>query len=300
VLIGSLATWKRLQPTAQGASLRTAFEAALNRGRTALLLDIGPRDLGQGYKNGDLGPLDGAPRISEPKRETDALFAGVRLSFLEAPEPESHFHPGPEDSSLWHNLPRESTWMWNGLRGGLVVPAADMAVAGLSARAFLALWSSRGADASALQSAAGEYYAYELAGFYAFSRSPKDKAIIAALRQKVKLLADDAPALQDRINPNAPIEALNLVEAYRASGAQGQAERLISLASCGKNLTRIPVVELSFGTGKGHLIVSQLLTAGRLRRGAAEPGLYGLRYDPAAEQFVLNLLARSLADASQP
>jgi hypothetical protein len=36
---------------------------------------------------------------------------------------------------------------------------------------------------------------------------------------------------------------------------------------------------------------SQLLTAGRLAPGFGQPGLYGIRYDPAAAQFVLNMLA---------
>jgi hypothetical protein len=54
-------------------------------------------------------------------------------------------------------------------------------------------------------------------------------------------------------------------------------------------------VELTFGTGAGRLVLSQALTAGRLVRSAAEPGFYGIRYDPAAEQFTLNMLAAALA-----
>jgi hypothetical protein len=47
---------------------------------------------------------------------------------------------------------------------------------------------------------------------------------------------------------------------------------------------------ISFGEGKGKLIVSQLLTAGRLARGFGEDGLYGIRFDPVANQFVLNMM----------
>jgi hypothetical protein len=290
VLVTSLATWAKLP---RSLELLRALRAGVDRGQSVVLLDVGPRDLGQGYKSGDLGPLEGAPRITTPRVEHDDLFSGVQVTFREAAEPESHLHPAQGNDSLWHSLPRQSTWLWNGLRGGLVAPAADMEVTGLSANAFLSLWSSRGADEAALQ-ASTNYYAYELAGFYAFSTRNPDKAAVARLREKVKLLAEDAPALQDRINPSAPVVGTDIARSYRESCREGQAAELVSLASCGKNLTRIPVVELGFGLGKGKVILSQVLTAGRLVRGREEPGLYGIRYDPAAEQFTLNLLAQSL------
>jgi hypothetical protein len=37
-----------------------------------------------------------------------------------------------------------------------------------------------------------------------------------------------------------------------------------------------------------------LLTAGRLAHGYGQTGLYGIRYDPAAVQFVLNMLQAAL------
>lgn len=43
------------------------------------------------------------------------------------------------------------------------------------------------------------------------------------------------------------------------------------------------------------MILSQLLTAGRLAPGFGQPGLYGLRYDPAAAQLVVNMLAAGLS-----
>lgn len=289
VIVGSTATWARLT---RSAELRRQLAAAVDRGVSLVLLDIGPRDLGQGYKRGDLGPLDGAPQVNDPRVETDALFRGVQLTFTEAAEPESHFHPGPVDRSLWRHLPREATWLWNGLRGGLVVPADEMAVGGLSPEAFAAEWANRGADQGSVRGN-GPYYAYELAGFYAYSTAPDDKATIAGLRQKVKFLAEDAPALKDRINPEAPVVTTDLRAGYRAS-ASGQATRLVALATAGKNLERVPVVELRFGPHDGRVLLSQVLTAGRLQRGRAEPGEYGLRYDPAAEQFVLNCLAEAV------
>ncbi len=277
----------------QSAALLGTLQHAVERGQSVVWLDIGPRDLGQGYKKGDLGPLEGVPHLTVPREEHDNLFSGIQLTFQETAEPESHLHPAPNDDSLWAQLPRASTWLWNGLRGGLIVPAADMEVTGLSPSAFLSLWVSRGADGAAIQNRK-DYYAYELAGYYAFSPDDKNEAVIDQLRQKVRLLVDDAPALQDRINPNAPVESNDIAQTYRRDGRGGEALALTPLASCGKNLTRIPIVELGFGPLKGKVILSQVLTAGRLVRGTQRPGLYGIRYDPAAEQFTLNLIARAL------
>ena len=44
------------------------------------------------------------------------------------------------------------------------------------------------------------------------------------------------------------------------------------------------------GSGRGNIIVSQLLTAGRLSKGFGEEDLYGIRYDPVAAQFVMNMM----------
>ena len=129
---------------------------------------------------------------------------------------------------------------------------------------------------------------------YAFSPEDRNEATINQLRNKVKLLVEDAPALQDRINPDAPIESNDIARTYRQDSYECKAVQMTPLASCGKNLTRVPIVELEFGPLKGNVILSQVLTAGRLIRGNQKPGLYGIRYDPAAEQFTLNLIARSL------
>jgi beta-galactosidase len=270
----------------------SALQKAVDTGKSVVLLDIGPRDLGQGYKK-DLGPLEGAPKVQAPFVIRDKLFSGIQLTFTEAAEPESHLHPAAGNDSLWNSLPRQSTWIWNGLRAGLIVPSADMNVTGLSASAFLSLWAGRGANAQAVRSNEN-YYAYELAGYYAFSPEKMDKTVTARLRDKVRLLADDAPSLQGRINPKAPIQCTDLAQIYRQSGAECKATQLVPLASCGKNLACLPIVELIFGPGKGNVILSQVLTAGRLVRGHREPGLYGIRYDPAAEQFTLNLIADAL------
>lgn len=286
----SSAGWRRLLASQE---LRGILAEANRRGTAVVLLDIGPRNLGQGYNHGELGPLEGAPRVSDPKTETDELFPGIRLTFREAAEPESHLHPAVDHAELWTGLPREATWLWNGLRGGLVVPATDMDVTGLAPAALIAEWVGRGASESALRDG-GDYFAFELGGCYAFAREKNEPVVLNQLKARVRLLAEDAPALQDRINPNAAVEVVDLGQAYRTSQQGGCATALTPLASCGKNLVRAPIVELAFDGGRGKVVLSQALTAGRLRRGYAEPGLYGLRYDPAAEQFVLNLLAHAV------
>ncbi len=87
-----------------------------------------------------------------------------------------------------------------------------MEVTGLSSSAFLSLWTSRGADENAIENSK-DYYAYELAGYYAFSPEDRNEATINQLRNKVKLLVEDAPALQDRINPDARrLKAMTLPE----------------------------------------------------------------------------------------
>jgi len=285
VMLLSAKSWEKLT---QDAAMRETIEAAVHRGESVVMLDIGMRDLGQGYSKDSLGPLEGVPQVKNPITREYDLFDGVHIAFHQVAEPESHIQFGPEDHSLWNGLPSESAWLWDGLRGGLIVPADDMNITGLSPAAFAAQWVERGADAKAI--ADGSYTAYQLAGYYAFSTSANDKATISALRKKVKFLVDDAPALQDVVNPNAPVVQVDLAQGYK-DAANGRAQRLLPLATAGKGLTRTPVAELTFGAGKGSVILSQLLTAGRLARGEGEPGFYGERYDPVADQFVLNMLA---------
>jgi beta-galactosidase len=289
VLLTSSFTWDHINP-----KLLATLGAAVQRGQSVVLLDIGPHDLGQGYRKGDLGPLDGAPTIQAGQGylKTQALFGGIQVSFAQLPEPESHIQPGPTDDSLWAHMPQSATWIWDGLRGGLIAPAADMEVTGLSTRAFLAQWVGHGADAVGI--ASGHSVAYELAGYYAFASTANDQPTIDALRKRVKFLAEDAPALQDALNANSNITQTDLGKGYR-DAANGQALQLLRLSTCGKGLTRTDIAELTFGPGKGNVILSQAITAGRLARSADQPGFYGLRHDPAAEQFVLNMLAKAMA-----
>ncbi|WEK21380.1 MAG: glycoside hydrolase [Candidatus Pedobacter colombiensis] len=291
LIIASLESWKKIANGDQ--QLKNTFQKAIESGTSIVLLDVGDRQLGQGYpsKTGELGPLQGVVRITDPKVNSYSLFKGISLKFTEAAEPESHIHPDRDNNMLWEKIPKEYTRIWNGLRGGLIVPAADMEFHGLSASAFITQWLSRGADEK--QIITGPYYAYELQGFYEFSSKANDLELQKKLKARVQFLVDDAPALAGAINLQTPIAITDLNKNYLDS-KNGTAERFIPLSNAGKNLTRVPIALIGFGEGKGKLIVSQLLTAGRLVAGFGEKGLYGLRKDDVAAQMVLNMMNQVL------
>jgi beta-galactosidase len=167
-----------------------------------------------------------------------------------------------------------------------------MQFSGLSAQGLLAEWKARGANET--QMITGPCYGYELQGFYGFSSQPKDTAVEKQLKDKVKFLAQDAPSLAGAINVNAPVVITNLTQDYH-NAENGIAQYFTPLVSCGKNLTKTPVAEIGFRKSKGKLIVSQLLTEGRLAKGFGTPGFYGIRYDEVAVQYVLNMISLAIA-----
>lgn len=265
--------------------------AGLRAGKSWLALDLGPVPLGQGYGE-DLGPLQAAPVVATPVTHARWLD-DIKVLFHEAPEPESHLH-GVGDQRDGVDRPKALHWMWNGLRGGLVVPACTFEIGSLGRESLTTLWTGRGADLKEMRT--GSYYAYELSGNFAFSHQVEDESVRAALRQRVRFLVEDAPSLAVSIDPEAPIEVTDLAAAYRTAASTGvQAQ---ALAHGGKNLLRTPVWQLTREGRAGRWILSQALTAGRLRRTKSEPGLYGRREDPAAGQFVLDLLAKVLSESS--
>ncbi len=288
MILTSKTDWNEL---ANGDSLMLKTLAnAIAKGKSVVMLDVGDRPLGQGYpkKSGDLGPLQGVASVYNAKVNTYQLFNGISLKFTETAEPESYIHPDRENSELWYNLPADYTRIWNGLRGGLIVPASNMEFKGLSADAFIAQWQARGAEKEKIKN--GSYYAYELQGFYSFSALPNDEATKKKLKDKVYFLVQDAPSLSNSINLNTPVLITDLSKTYQDSKS-GLADKFIPLASSAKNLTQTPIALIGFGTGKGKLIVSQLLTSGRLAKGFGEEGLYGIRYDEATVQYVLNMMS---------
>jgi hypothetical protein len=235
-------------------------------------------------------------RLTDPEVNIYNLFRGVSLKFTETAEPESHLHPPVNNRYLWNDMPDEYTRLWNGLRGGLIVPAADMEFSGLSHEAFVAQWVLRGASEEMIRK--GPYYAYDLQGFYEFSDKPGDREVQKKLRDRIEFLVKDAPALATSINPRTPVKITDLNSGY-LEATNGIAQNFLPLASCGKNLTRTPAVLVDFGKGRGKLIASQLLTAGRLDREFGEKGLYGIRYDEVAVQMVLNMISLSLKNIEE-
>lgn len=291
VILTSKKTWDKI---AKGdVNVSNALNNAIAKGKSIVMLDVGDRQLGQGYpkKPGDLGPLQGVVNLSKPKSNTYNLFGGIMLKFTETAEPESFIHPDKANRELWGNMPDAYTGIWNGLRGGLIVPAADMQFSGLSAKSFVAQWQARGADEAKI--VAGPYYAYELQGFFDFSDKPNDTELKKKLKEKVNFLVQDAPSLAASINLNMPVSVTDLNKSYH-DAEKGIADNFIPLANCAKNLTQTPVALVGFGKGKGVLMVSQLLTSGRLAKGFGETGLYGIRYDEAAVQYVLNMISLSV------
>ncbi|WP_289055404.1 hypothetical protein [Carboxylicivirga marina] len=262
------------------------LEKALQKGTDVILLDVGPFLLGQGYNN-SLQDLQGVRKSAGESLAQVNLPLGVKASFKEVAEPESHIHPNVEQSPLWNHLSKESTWLWNGLKGGLIVPSVGFELSGLSQASFVESWSGRGADSERIKK--GSYYAYELEGFYAYSALPNDRALQDSLRQAVKFLVEDAPALKQRVNPNAKILKTNLVELYQKS-AEGKAEALIAHASAGRNLVKTPVYEVSFGKEYGELMISQLITHKRLDKNLQPNYMHEIAYDPVAVQMVLNMI----------
>lgn len=287
LILLSREAWERIAVTDQ--DLLSRMEKAIARGTSIVLLDAGDRYLGQGYprNKSDLGPLQGVVVKTDTPVNTYDLFYGIKLSFNEIAEPESHIHPDKNNAKLWDHIPQDHTWLWNGLRGGLIAPATRMEITGLSSAAYLAQWAARGMEEEKIRNE--HYFAYELQGYYEYSSDPDDKAVRNKLNNKLTLLVEDAPSLANSMNPNAPVTVTDISKNYKDS-ANGKGTRLIPLVNTGKNLTLAPVVLIEFGQNEGKLIVSQLLTKGRLAKGYGEAGLYGIRYDEVAVQMVLNMM----------
>ncbi len=278
--------------------LHAALAAALARGAAVACLDLGPRWLGQGYpeKPGEHGHLQAGPVIGEPREELLALPGGLRVRFREVPEPESCCHP----VRPWPGLDAEAACFWNGLRGGLVAPAAEMAVAGLAPRALHAQWLARGATAAQL--AGGRCTAYELCGQWLVVETP-DPAHIGRLRERIRFLAEDAPALAPSLNPGGTVQTIDVAAELAAADPAG-AVACTPRAECGRQLRRTPLLRCDLAGG-GRILLSQLLTDGRLH-GSAQAlaraphdrvGGYALRADPTAQAIVLAELDALLGPA---
>lgn len=291
VLLLSALSWNRL---AKGDStVNQLIEQAINRGTSVVMLDVGPQSLGKGYpvEGQSLKSLLNPPSVSKPRTQDYPLFGSIILHFKEAAEAETNLFPDVKNHALWQYLPADYSGMWNGLRGDLVVPAWEMEVQGVNADLFLEQWTARGADETAIRSGQS-YYGYELHGYYDFSTKANDDETKARLKASVMQKIEDAPSLAVFINPNIPIKQTDVSAGYRNANA-GMAQSMQRLANAGKNLTRVPIIGIRFGGGKGNLLISQLLTAGRLAHIEKTGKPFERRYDETAVQMVLNMIEQT-------
>jgi hypothetical protein len=287
VILISAKTWDKI--ARQEKETLEIIENAINSGVSVIMLDVGDIFLGQGYldQKSKLTFLQGRYSVNNQVINKYEIINGIELTFKQIAEPESHIHPDKNNNMLWENIPLDHTWLWNGLRGGLIVPATNMEISGINQNAYLSKWVAKGAEENKIKSES--YFAYDLQGFYRFSDLSNDEKLINELRREVKFLVEDAPALKGSINPNAPIEVINLAEGYKSS-QKGQAKNILPLVNCGRNLIQTPVMLIDFGEGKGQLIISQLITKGRLSSSQKNGGLYDVRYDVVACQFLINMI----------
>lgn len=265
----------------------------LSGGGTLLVLNAGPKYLGEGYRP-NTGSLQEPPVLKAARSEYLLLPFKMKALFLEQAEPESHIQFSNTDSSLWKRLKKHHGWLWNGYRGGLIVPASDLQIEGLNKASFLDIWKSRGAADSLI--GREPYFAYHLAGFYGFSKRDNDSLAMKNLRQKVKFLVEDAPALKDRINPDVDIDCVDLTSEYIKTANNSQ-YTITRLVTAGKDLVRNPVQEINLKESQGKIIISQLLMEGRLsKKNKIQKDISVPYYDPAAVQFLLNMLDRLVSD----
>lgn len=281
VAVAGAATWAAL--SAGDGAVTARIEAVLARGGHVLLLDAGPRYLGSSYDTPEVYlQADGIPPQA-PHAEAVDLPRGLRAQFTWVPEPETFLHPCP---GLEPGLPGGIPRLWNGLRGGISVPAVDLALEGLGPEAWCAMWAARGADPARIR--AGRCIAYGLHGHWRFADGD-DPAVEAALREHIRFLHADAPALAHVLDPRARIQRIDVGAGWRS--AAGRAERIEPRLRCGMDLARVPVVTARFADG-GQLTISQLLSDGRLdpaRTRAERP--WGPRYDPALARVLGALIA---------
>lgn len=139
-------TWDKI--SSDDKSVKQFIQSSIERGISVVMLDAGDKELGQGYpsRDGDLGPLQGVTRVTDPRINHYDLFGGIVLSFKESAEPETHLFSDINNRQLWNNMPHDYSGMWNGLRGGLTIPASDMEISGLNSTAYLEQWKVRGAE----------------------------------------------------------------------------------------------------------------------------------------------------------
>lgn len=129
------------------------------------------------------------------------------------------------------------------------------------------------------------YLAYELCGFFVYSVGP-NRQVASALRERVLSLVLDAPSLSVWMDPEEEMQIYPLNAQYaRLPERDGQLQPIVR---CGRGLTHAPVVSVRLGDGR--MILSQLLTAGRLSPSFSRSARYGAHYDAELVRLMLNIL----------
>lgn len=173
--------------------------------------------MGEGRCNGNYGGypimLDVDVPLKKGETKDVALFGSLSLRFRQATEPETHFFPDVQDSTLFAHLPHDYRGMWNGMRGQLVMPAREVELIGVNADIFLDQWEARGADRQLIESGS-PYYAYEKYGYYKFSTRPNDSEAEQVLLTYVDQVMLDAPSLAIFVNPKEKVKQTDVAASH--------------------------------------------------------------------------------------
>ena len=288
VLLGNHQTLLRIN---EDAALRSAIARRISEGAGLLLVQLGPQWLGEGYFS-DRSEicLDGDTKLIHTQSRRYRLPFDRIVRFDAQAEAESCCHP-PYGASHFPHLQRGALQLCNGYRGGLAVPAASMILEPNDYQSMYQEWIQHGADEKLLL--APDCTAYHLEGFYAFSTQPSEETALA-LRQRVRFLVSDAPSLAQRMDPESEMDVIPVGEMLRNASKSSNGSALEPLAVCGRGLNRIAAGFFRPQSDGGVVVLSQLLTKGRLVPGFGIPGLYGVRYDPEMAQFASSLLSRCI------
>lgn len=286
VLLGNHAALTRMDTD---AAFRAAVQQQMAAGTGLLLMQIGPRLLGEGYLDDRaMVRLDGDTKLDHAQSWRFRLPFGQVLRFDAQAEAESCCHP-PEGRISFDGLQHGALQLGNGYRGGLVAPAVTMELEPADREGLIAQWVRRGAAPEML--ACPDCTAYHLEGFYAFAEKP-DQAAADALRERVRFLVSDAPSLEKRIHPEARMDVIPLGRLI-AGASDEPAAQPEALAVCGRGLDHVAACALQPAKHSGVMVLSQLLTQGRLMKQFSEDGLYGARFDPEMAQLAQTLLCRA-------
>lgn len=284
VMVGTQKTLERINAE---RSFCSTLENGLKRGTGLLLLNIGPQSLGEGYLSDKHAIcVDGISSAPAHSVSYELPF-GMRVRFDHLPEPESCCHRAEGSRRYWEGLQRQALQISNGYRGGLNVPAEEMTIDNISRDAFATQWRARNITREQLTRKGA--CCYELSGFYVYAPCPSESAR-EELRKSVKRLVEDAPSLAVSIDPSAPVKCYPVSSMYES--LPDRDGRLYPIARCGRGLSRNAAVLVELEGAK--IILSQILTAGRLLSEHEAEERYSVGFDPELVRLTRNMLVSLL------